>query len=213
LCFYGISLAVCAGWFVLAHAIYDRSYPAEQLPLVKALAEVNVFGQLPVFAVGIVVYYWSRPGDAPRGDFIRSWIVVLLSSVMIPALWMGLAGALSGRIAFGAAFGVFAFLLGRHPVLVNPVITGIGRISFSMYITQFAILDALDYVSLPSLLGHSIAGVLAYYCAAVGVTAAVSWVCYQAVEQPGIALGKRLIDRLEARTKKRLSSLPILLRD
>jgi peptidoglycan/LPS O-acetylase OafA/YrhL len=203
LCFYGLSLAVCAGWFALAHVICDPVYPRDQLPLVQALAELNVFGQLPVFAVGIAVYYWSRPGAALRtASSATVWALILLSAVAIPALWLGFAAALRGRIAFGAAFGVLALLLGRHPivVLVNPVITGIGRVSFSMYITHFALLDALDFLGLPELLGRTIAGVSAYYCVAVAISAGVSLLCFEAIERPGIALGKRLIDRLEAGT-------------
>jgi peptidoglycan/LPS O-acetylase OafA/YrhL len=201
LCFYALSLAVCAGWTALAHLIYGAAYPIEKQPLVQALAELNVFGQLPVFAVGIAAYYWTDLRIKRAAPSVAVWALMLLSAVAIPALWLGFSAALRGRIAFGASFGVLALLLGRYPVyvFVNPVITNIGRVSFSMYITHFALLDALDRLGLPALLGKSPVGALGYYVVAVGVTAGVSLLCFEAIEKPGISAGKRLIDWFEAR--------------
>ena len=104
---------------------------------------------------------------------------------------------------FGALAGLLCVLLHRAPVavLVNPILAVIGRISFSMYILQFA-LFAPVLALIQAAVGPSAGGVVLlalYYPLLLAATAACAAITYAAIERPGMRLGRLLILRLQQR--------------
>ncbi len=99
---------------------------------------------------------------------------------------------------------VIAGLNGR--AFVNPVICGLGKISFSGYMSHFFIVDLVAlYFPLDEMCGFSEFSVTLYVLVfifiAVLVTALFSTVTYKYIERPGIALGNTIIGALERRPR------------
>jgi peptidoglycan/LPS O-acetylase OafA/YrhL len=160
--------------------------------------------ELPVFALGFVLFQWlgkSGSGDGehsvPRGRLLVATALVLL-----------IVSAFSQSPLFPpylvASVGFFCFAAGvaLHPatLLAHRAIQLLGKISFSAYLVHFAFLLPVRAVVVAHLAGASPALLLlVYLVVTVGLTAAVSAATYRLVELPGISLGKRLIERLEHR--------------
>ena len=105
---------------------------------------------------------------------------------------------------FAVLAGLLCVLLHRSPaaILVNPVLAGIGRISFSMYILHFALFAPVFGLA-QQLAGPTASGVellAVYYPLLLAATAACAAATYQAIERPGMRLGRLLILRLQQRS-------------
>jgi peptidoglycan/LPS O-acetylase OafA/YrhL len=108
------------------------------------------------------------------------------------------------HVQFAALAGLLCMLLHRAPVaiLVNPILAGIGRISFSMYVLQFALFAPVFGLA-QRLAGSTASGVAVlavYYPLLLAATAACAAVTYAAIERPGMRLGRFLILRLQQRS-------------
>lgn len=173
-------------------------YPPEHEYLVRQFAYLSLIGQLPVFAMGILV------GSAQ--SFPTKWthlLAVLGMSGYGVCRLIAPAGSrvdtlLSHHLVVSLALACFALLMSQREgsVLTNKLIALLGRISFSMYLLHFCVLEAIGYV----VGANGDAGDLAYaafYGAVVIVTALISQVTYASIEQRGVRAGKRLIERLE----------------
>lgn len=181
--------------------LYLPMYPPEQAYLVDNFTFLNFFGQFPVFAIGMLTFgvfrhdRWRKPAAVFGSAVFIAWLV----------LWPWMTGAslgvlLSKHIAIGAGFAALALALAEWPVrlLVNPVTRFIGTLSFSMYLSHFAVIAAFEALGLPAAFGRGDAAALLHYTAVVAVTVAASWACHRLIERPGIDAGRRWIARLEA---------------
>lgn len=181
--------------------VYLPMYPPEQAYLVDNLMFLNFFGQFPVFAIGMLAYWvFRRPHLRPR---------VVAGGAVLFATWLliwprltdtAVSRVFSMHVAMGAGFALLALGLAISPtrVLVNPLTRWIGTLSFSMYLTHFAVIEAFAALGITARFGGGDVPALLHYVCVVMVTAGVSWVCYRLIERPGIEAGRRLIERLEA---------------
>ncbi len=161
-----------------------------------------IFGALPVFACGILLYHLQR-ATRTQPDRRAGWVclggaaalgVILFRQMppLLPPPFLAVAG-------YGLAFMLFG--LGLHHLqprlLLNPVAVFFGKISYSLYFVHFAVLQYFYQWWRPGLpVPGPLATPLAF--ALVLVTAgALAWVTWRCIELPGIALGRRLIARLE----------------
>jgi peptidoglycan/LPS O-acetylase OafA/YrhL len=184
----------------LAYAVYRSAYPADQLYLVDALAELNFFSQLPVFVFGMIAWWlqqhraaWTR-GVTAGALLFAGWLAAMTVT------GMPVTRVLAMPVAMGAVFAIGALLLERWPValLVNPLTTTIGKLSFSMYLSHFAVLDGFAAAGISRwFTGGGNAAALAHYLLLVIATAAVSRITYVFIERPAIAAGRGVIERLE----------------
>lgn len=186
----------------LAYAVFGPAYPEQQRYLVDTLSELNFLSQLPVFVFGIIAYRLMQHPHARKR--------AIVASVIVSAGWLASAFTLgpvalhtvsSSPVAMGALFALLALMLERRPgrVLVNPVTVWVGKLSFSMYLSHFAVIDAFTAAGISGRFGQGDRAALLHYLCVVAVTAGVSWACYRIIERPGIAAGRRLIARLEPR--------------
>lgn len=163
-----------------------------------------IFGELPVFACGILLYHLQRAyRDRPDRRIGLGCLAVCVASGgalfrQMPALYPPSFFAVA---AYGTAFMLFGLALHhlRSRLLVNPAVVFIGKISYSLYFVHFAVLQlfyVLWHEGLP--LTGPLVTPLAFLML-LGAAGAVSWATWQAVELPGIALGRRVVARLEAR--------------
>jgi peptidoglycan/LPS O-acetylase OafA/YrhL len=180
---------------------YLPMYPAEQQYLVDNFVFLNFFGQFPVFAIGLLAYRLLRT-DHP-------WRTAVLASAPIAFVaWLGwralnghtLVSALTLHVQMGAAFAWLAIVLADHPtrLLVNPLTTWIGKRSYSMYLSHFAVLELFAVVGLSRAFGIGNSLSVLHFIVVVVVTAGVSAVCHLLIEKPGIEAGRQVIARGEA---------------
>jgi peptidoglycan/LPS O-acetylase OafA/YrhL len=183
------------------------SYPESQQYLLKSFSFLNFFGQLPIFIIGILSYLILRE-KYPRklvtvvcGPFF----VIFLLAFLYPAFKFSNSIAADmlfnklHHIIAGCLFCAFALLLANWPskLLVNKITVSLGKLSFSMYLTHFAVLIFFTRFEFIEIFPKSnLASFLHFLCVAL-VAFLVSLFFYKYVEKPGIALGALLIENLE----------------
>lgn len=197
-----VSLVMARVAASLAYRVYGDAYPPSQLYLVDTLSSLNFLSQFPVFVLGMLAYWlFTHEAIWKFGAMLGFAALVAWCSAWLLTNGVPVMTLLSRHIEMGALFAIIALVLAHHPiaVLVNPVTTWIGRLSFSMYLTHFAVLDALTAIGVSKLFPANDIGALSYYFVVVAGAAGVSWLSYRFIERPGIKLGARVIDHLEAR--------------
>ncbi len=185
-------------------------YPAEQQYLLAQFCDLTFFGQLPVFALGLLTYTALQAplpfrrwlGAAGTAGYVLAKIVAPLGSRTY--------GLLTHHLVASVALACFALLLSsaEGSFLTRRWIVRIGRLSYSMYLVHFAVLELLKRGFAQVEWSHGDLASLVCFAAATALSALISFGTYEAVERPGIALGKHLIDRLEATDARRLAAAP-----
>ncbi|HAO99387.1 MAG TPA: hypothetical protein DCQ83_05030 [Fibrobacteres bacterium] len=196
LVFFFISLGLFALNKALMPHIY--AYPESQKYLVENFAYFNFFGQFPVFMVGILCYLVIRKG------YPRQRIAMVAVPLFVALLLFFLKS--SHHIIASAFFlSTFAVLAANWPIrlLVNPVTTTLGKLSYSLYLVHFATLIYFEKFGFNRMFPRSNIGSVTYYLCVVIATTAFAFLSYRYVEQRGIALGKRLIEKLEMNASRK----------
>ena len=166
--------------------------------------------QLPIFCLGFVLFFILRPVLKDEGEQVRppqpdSRFLLLLAGYLMVAVTFTTPALYLGHFLFGIAFLLLAWSLALHPtrLLVNPITKYMGKVSFSAYLTHFAVMDLMERGLLgrvPSLAALGPLVQLASFVAiATLLTVAVSTLTYRWIEVPGQDLGRSLIRFLEGR--------------
>jgi peptidoglycan/LPS O-acetylase OafA/YrhL len=195
-----VSLIVRFAWVRLVYRIFLPSYAPEQSHLVDALAELGFLSQFPVFVMGMLAFWCFRNADrsktvvAAAAALLVAWLIALTVMNTPPA------AILSMHVVMGAILALFALTLARYPVrlLVNPLLIWIGKLSFSMYLSHFAVIEGFGASGISARFPSGNGSAILHYLLVVAATATVSSICYRLIERPGIEAGRRLIDRLES---------------
>jgi peptidoglycan/LPS O-acetylase OafA/YrhL len=184
-------------------ALLSPSYPPDQQYLLGPFFYLTFLGQLPVFALGLLTYHACKLPRGVRRALGGLGVVAFLVAKLTIRYESRLGQLLTEHIVVSVAFACFALLLSAWPksFLVNrPVIT-FGRLSYSMYLVHFAVIEVLQRWLLPASQPASDLGFAGMYALVVVVASLLAKATDTLVERRGIALGKRLIDRLEERAK------------
>lgn len=195
------SIAAAFVWVRVVYALYLHTYPPDQSYLVDTLAVLGFPSQFPVFVMGMLVFWCYR-----RPDY---WKTAVTIGVILAAAWIAtrlpftltsVTETLAMHLPIGALLALFALVITRYPLplVVNPLVTWMGTLSFSMYLTHFAVIDAFKAIGLSQRFGSGNVPAILHYALVVAATAGVSALCYRLIERPGIEAGRRLIDRLES---------------
>ncbi|MFC7560939.1 acyltransferase family protein [Paenibacillus farraposensis] len=140
--------------------------------------------QLPVFALGIILFFlWRNEQHWKSIDRISGG--VLLVSVLF-ALWGGMTDYLIGG---GLLLGAYALYYWQPGWMLNRVWSWIGRLSYSMYLTHMLVLGLITQMNFPF---APIVNLIMMFMMTLLLTAGLSWLTYLWIEQPGILLGKNL---------------------
>jgi peptidoglycan/LPS O-acetylase OafA/YrhL len=179
------------------------TYPAEQQYLVSNFIRFNLFGQLPVFAAGVVASTAFRPGTTDRPVAAGAALCMLVAAVC----WWQVPQPLCNP-AVGAFFSGAALLLAQRParLFVNRATVALGKRSYSIFLLHFAVLDALSRSGAAAWFAGSNVGSLLEVLCVLGATAALSTLTWRWVEQPGITYGARLVGVLETVVYRRQAS-------
>jgi peptidoglycan/LPS O-acetylase OafA/YrhL len=191
-------------------------YPGTPTLLWKFFVSYWFPTQFPVFLTGIAVYWLLKRDDVKQ--FFRNarnaWLS-LAASVAVLLLLLHSGENSPGRVCgiILSIAGIFLSLSGGNlKLLVNRAICYIGTISFSCYITHFAVLGLLFHLMGAHLdinhiwveTGHRWSNTLLFlglFLSGLAGTVAISTLTFRAIESPGGAAGRWLIGYLARRNE------------
>jgi peptidoglycan/LPS O-acetylase OafA/YrhL len=198
--FFVFTLALSLATGVAFKHTFAPYFPADQQYLVSSFTFFNFFAQLPIFSAGLIVASLVKnPAALKRlvafGGSALLAVIVFSRALHLPPRFV------DHYIFIGMILAIFAGFLACYPsrILVNEAIVQIGKVSFSMYLTQFAVIESFSRLGFTALFPSGNVSSTLYYLCVVAATASVSYIFYRAIETPGIQLGRRLIDYLERR--------------
>ena len=194
-----------------SHRLLAAHWPAEQMSVINKFTFFWLPAQLPIFALGGVLYFLLRQppsNPAPRdGETApgQNANVLLCLAVFLAAVAMYWQNpVLKQHVVYGIVFVLLAWSLSLRPIaiLVNPVTRYLGTVSFSAYLTHFFALDIVTTEILPRIPWTlSVQSLQFGVIAILGLllTVLISSVTYRLVELPGQQLGKAAIRFLDRR--------------
>lgn len=165
--------------------------------------------QLPVFCLGILLFFLLKDKINPvsfKPNHLKSDLLILIAMMWL--LILGIAGGVGGpyfpsHFLFGIGFVMLAYGLGireKH-FLVNKVSVFIGKISFSMYLIHFFVLDIIFMFFGKRLLGEFSNPVvlIILFISTLLIATMLSYLLYRFIELPGVKLGRKISANLKAR--------------
>jgi peptidoglycan/LPS O-acetylase OafA/YrhL len=177
---------------VLSFLLSDRSPISSQWLWQKYLM-LYLPSQMPVFSLGILMYFiLTEPGSLKR--------IYGINLILLSAMWL-LQSSLPGIVFFPPhfLFGIGFLLLGLClsrlplPLLVNPVLTYIGRISFSIYLSHFAVIHWMEHFRIYDVTGVPMLNFIYRFGMVLGLAVIISTITYRLIEVPMQQIGKRFI--------------------
>jgi peptidoglycan/LPS O-acetylase OafA/YrhL len=165
--------------------------------------------QLPVFFAGIFLFFLLRPSlrgrpDAPGTVQLKPELLLAMAGYLVIAVGLSDTSLYLGHAMFPVAFVLLAWSLADRPnaLLVNRVTCYLGTVSFSSYLSHFAVLDLITsgFKRLPASTLQSIppsGQLVAVIAGTLAGTLLISTITYRLIEVPGQELGRRLIRHLE----------------
>jgi peptidoglycan/LPS O-acetylase OafA/YrhL len=151
--------------------------------------------QLPVFAMGIVLYFLinSDKKIKTKNIFLLMIFILALSVLLFPFIKQV-------HIIFSVVAIVFVYLLSKKQwkIFVNPFFCYLGKISYSMYISHFAVLYYLgklhlaDYIHVTSV-ASSFINYLIRLTILIALSSILATILNKTVEQGFQKLGKKII--------------------
>lgn len=160
-----------------------------------------VTNQLPVFSLGIIMYFIRSSFKAGDTTSLGKPLLVLSLLLMFAFLNAGTtADVLSQHVLIGVSF--VALGCSTHfwkcPLLVNRPMCVVGTLSYSIYMWHFAVLHLLQPLVQP-LSENPLLRLPILFVGTVGLTLPIAWLTYVTVERTGIRAGQLLTKRNERR--------------
>lgn len=199
--------ALLLSWLVI-QLVLDYSVMPEAWK--KSILQWSTFRHFPIFAMGILIYHVFMSFDASKlhaGQYKGLGNSLLWGGAFgYTALLQGWLPNIFGDsyywqgVVFGCIFLGLAFAPWR--VVVNRSTRYLGKISYSVYLNHTTVVFFMTpvyhwvYRNSPSLTVSFVASLLLTFAAVLPLSA----LTYRFVEEPGIALGKRLASRLRIRS-------------
>lgn len=159
--------------------------------------------QLPVFVAGIAAFHARSGKPKPIAVFVAVCIAALTGQFAfqeLVELSLGItykSAMLNNSVTIVASFLFFVILAsGKIPLLSNPVIRFLGKISFSVYLTHFAVLHWMREFKLVPFAESPTINYAIKLTATLAISAAISWVTFRYIEEPGRKFGSKLIARM-----------------
>ena len=173
----------------------------------------SFIAEFPVFLCGIVAFFiWrdflpQQPAD-PRKRELFPVVLFSLLAVLYAMLPTTNAKIVSTSMLLAGVLLLLSFR--SSALLVNAPTRFLGKISYSMYLVHFYFMDFLwtGKAERFSPLGHSAYAIAAFhFFGTLFLTVPLSFITWRFIEEPGIRLGRRLIDLLEGRAAMSKQSL------
>jgi len=155
--------------------------------------------QLLVFAAGIVLYHLLSTENWPK---IPSWMLLSLAVMIVLDFSTGGLRIFPLHFWFALAFVMLAVACSRFSFehMVGRVVRHIGKVSFSLYLTHWAVMHGLSEAGLLKV--HLFEGwgmaVLDYtwrFALALGIAVGISTLTYRFIEMPMVDFANRWIEK------------------
>ena len=195
----GVAIAFVTACFVSVLARWQLAQTPDNY------SYMNLLTQMPFFIAGVGGYrIWQHFGFSKNRlgwvlfglAALLGWIVntnalpVLLN---FPGIYLDMEALAFGSLVLSVCMVTFVPL--EHPILRR-----CGELSFSLYLLHPALMAILTKLHLVGFLSSSLQGVWVVFISASVITVSLLWglsnLTYRFVEVPGIALGRRLGNRL-----------------
>lgn len=151
--------------------------------------------QLPVFALGIICYYLIIKKESFAN--INQTPILILILLALLQLSKGFK-FFPEHIIFSIFFALLMITLSTFPskLLVNKFTTFIGKLSFSLYITHFAVIYWLDKFNLSDFSDIRSLNYFIRLSIILTICVAISYFTYNLIEKKFIKIGSKLIHKL-----------------
>lgn len=158
--------------------------------------------QLPVFALGIIMFFFITK-DENKTFKLSGKLLLVLGCILLVQFTVGIEDLiLSNHILFGISFLIIGIALSKYNtiIIVNPIINYIGKISFSMYLVHFAVLHWLLHFNFTDYFNEGILNYITRFYLVIILTVIISTITYYLIEIPFQNYGRKIINNLENRT-------------
>jgi len=158
--------------------------------------------QMPVFALGIVVYFiLFTPFDFKN---IQKPLMMFTILTLFSAMTM--LSFFQDHIIFGFIWGLLIILLSKSHLrfFINGLTLFMGKISYSVYLSQFAVILILNKIGYQSIIHKKtpVADIFNFcinYLILSTVSIGLSYILFKIIEEPFQSAGRKLISRLMTR--------------
>lgn len=169
-------------------------YPESQHYLIKAFSFFIFTTQLPVFILGIMLYHLLKLHPTACKEVSLSLLILSLF------LFLGFldSNVIPKHISYSLSFVIFSLSLAYYPykIFVNPLIMFIGKLSFSIYLSHFMVIYALQSFFSEDVVPAGDGDLLPWYLVVLLLSSVVSFFTYTFIEVPGMKLGSKIISKL-----------------
>ena len=189
-----LSLIAAKIIYMLTIHFLSPYYPESHQYIVDKFAFFWFFSQFPIFLLGILVFHIIK--KYPESDSTIAVLFLTLALILILGLLETIL--IPKHYLYGLAFMLFSLSLhyAPHGFLVNNVTILIGRLSFSIYLVHFMVINILRSLFPEGFVLGGDSGFLLAYILVTVLSTGISFLTYTFVEVPGINLGKRIIKAL-----------------
>jgi peptidoglycan/LPS O-acetylase OafA/YrhL len=161
-----------------------------------------VVAELPVFLMGFLAFHlrenFIMRVSPQKQKAVAAGLLVIALVLAYVSLPTRDASLYVSSLAFVPA--LLALSLVPCSWIVNRASVSMGIISYSAYLIHFFVLAGLK-VMIPAIwtsaLPTGLVGFVIYYIPTIAGTSFLSWITWRWIEQPGIALGRALITKLQ----------------
>jgi peptidoglycan/LPS O-acetylase OafA/YrhL len=201
--FFSIIFSRVASFFVV-HFLSPH-YSDDQKYIVNNFSFLWFFSQLPIFLLGILLYHLTI--KYPSEDK-RSSLVLLFFSLFLFLAFLNVQtfyGLLQQHFLYGISFVIFCLSLYYSPwgLLVNSFTVLVGRLSFSIYLTHFMILNMMRNIFANGFVLNGDFGFALAFLLVLSLSICISYITYNFIESPGINLGKYIIKKISNKSLER----------
>ncbi|BES60615.1 acyltransferase family protein [Dysgonomonas capnocytophagoides] len=181
-------------------ALFHYIYKDDPLLSKFEFMEINFLYQIPIFFLGIFAYHIIQKKDYrinPVTILFAAAIIIMFAHIDYPYYFPWII-----------AFTVLLVVQSKYSLKIfsNKILAQIGKVSFSMYIIHFfviQILESLGFVQIIPItnLASSLLNFCMLYLAVALITFLIANITYKLIEIPGQNLGKKIIKKLDQQNK------------
>lgn len=191
-----VAIAISIANHVWMPKLWAPRYPERLFYLVDEFTFFNFFSQLPVFAIGITAYFAIRDGTT-RGIVVSTVLALCggVASILLATGDVGVLEVAKHYLVFSAGLAMMVVVLARRPLalFVNPFTVFLGKVSYGLYLVHFAVIGMLSGMFVDRFGERGDIQSIAFFIVTLGAATLFALVANKVVEEPGIAVGRRVI--------------------
>ncbi len=152
--------------------------------------------QMPIFAMGIVLYFILEKKEYNFDQINQSTLILLVGTILFTLLFES-RYLIDNFVCFGCMFLIlFVYMSRAKGLLLNWPLLQIGKFSFSLYLSHFAVIHLLEKMDLYYIKIGGIFDFVYRYILVLFIACIISAITYHLIESKFQMLGKLLIRKL-----------------